>query len=387
MAGRQRSILALCLLASCIVPPSLAIASETITYVYDTRGRLVKVARSGAVNDGAEACYAYDKADNRSNVTVVGAGASDLTVNDVSATEGTPLTFVVTRCGSTGSSVSVSYATSNGTATAGSDYTANSGTLTFVAGDATETISVTTTDDGAVESAETINLTLSGATGGTTISDAQAIGTINDNDTAGPSFAINDVSVSEGGSLSFTVTKTGSTSSSHSVTYATASGTAISGTDFTAASGTLTFTAAETSKPVSIQTTEESTIEPNETVLVNLTNATGGASISDAQGVGTINNDDSSNPPPVANPDSITLPKCRNGSIDVIANDTDPNTPLELTAVDANWAWVASTTTVGIFSPDANGTYVAHYTVRDSLGATSTGTLTLTVSGSQQCVF
>jgi len=204
-----------------------------------------------------------------------------------------------------------------------------------------------------------------------------------------PSFGISNASVTEGGTLSFTVTKTGSTSSSFSVNYATASGTATSGTDFTAKSGTLTFTAAETSKPVSVTTTQDSTVEPNETVLVNLTNATGGATISDTQGIGTITNDDSSNQPPVANPDSITLAKCRSGSKDVIANDTDPegNTPLVLTAVDASWAWVSSSTTVGISAPDTNGTYTANYTVRDSLGATSTGTLTLTVSGSQQCVF
>jgi YD repeat-containing protein len=45
-------------------------ATETITYTYDARGRLVKVERSGTINNGVKAEYTYDKADNRTNVTV-----------------------------------------------------------------------------------------------------------------------------------------------------------------------------------------------------------------------------------------------------------------------------------------------------------------------------
>ena len=47
-----------------------AVATETINYSYDARGRLVKVERSGTVNNNVKAEYKYDKADNRSNVTV-----------------------------------------------------------------------------------------------------------------------------------------------------------------------------------------------------------------------------------------------------------------------------------------------------------------------------
>ena len=48
-----------------------ASASETINYTYDARGRLVQVVRSGSVNNNVSANYAYDKADNRTNVNVV----------------------------------------------------------------------------------------------------------------------------------------------------------------------------------------------------------------------------------------------------------------------------------------------------------------------------
>lgn len=51
---------------------SAAQASETITYTYDAKGRLVKVERSGTVNDGVKYEYTHDKADNRKNVKVTG---------------------------------------------------------------------------------------------------------------------------------------------------------------------------------------------------------------------------------------------------------------------------------------------------------------------------
>lgn len=52
--------------------PAIAWATETITYTYDAKGRLVKVERSGTVNNGVKAEYTHDKANNRTNVTVTG---------------------------------------------------------------------------------------------------------------------------------------------------------------------------------------------------------------------------------------------------------------------------------------------------------------------------
>ncbi|ATY34525.1 hypothetical protein [Sphingomonas psychrotolerans] len=51
---------------------TIAAASETVTYTYDAKGRLVKVERSGTVNNGVKAEYTHDKADNRRNVKVTG---------------------------------------------------------------------------------------------------------------------------------------------------------------------------------------------------------------------------------------------------------------------------------------------------------------------------
>ena len=62
----------------CALTVSLALghaaqAAETITYSYDAKGRLIRVVKSGAVNNGVTVDYAHDKADNRTNVKVVGA--------------------------------------------------------------------------------------------------------------------------------------------------------------------------------------------------------------------------------------------------------------------------------------------------------------------------
>jgi hypothetical protein len=269
-----------------------AYASETITHTYDARGRLKQVVHSGTVNDGVTSSYTYDKADNRSNFSESGVGASpSISISDTSATEGGGLSFTVTRSGSTSGAVSVDYATADGTATGGSDYTAGSGTVSFAAGETTKTITVATTDDAAQESSETVIVNLTNATGGATIADNQGVGTILDNDTP-PSISIGDASVTEGGGLSFTVTRSGSTTGAVSVDYASADGTATAGSDYTSASGTVSFAAGETTKTVTISTTDDALQESNETVLVNLSNPTGGATISDAQGVGTINDND-----------------------------------------------------------------------------------------------
>jgi len=122
-----------------------------------------------------------------------------------------------------------------------------------------------------------------------------ATATINDDDVSGPcsgiTFGVGDASGIEGDSLTFTVTKSGTTANSCSVAYATADDTADSG-DYFAASGTLTFTSSETSKTVVIATRQNTNFEETETFFLNLSSPTTGADITDAQGVGTIFDDD-----------------------------------------------------------------------------------------------
>jgi uncharacterized repeat protein (TIGR01451 family) len=95
-------------------------------------------------------------------------------------------TITVTRTGTGPGTATVDFATSNGTATAGSDYTAASGTLSFGATETAKTFTVPITDDTTVESAETVNLALSGPSAGAFLGSAStAILTISDNDSSG----------------------------------------------------------------------------------------------------------------------------------------------------------------------------------------------------------
>ena len=222
----------------------------------------------------------------------------DVTYNEAAGT----ITFTVTKTGSTAQSTTVAYATSDGTAVAGQDYTATSGTLTFAAGDTTKTVTVPITNDAVFELSETLNLNLSNPTNAR-IGDGLGVGTITDDGsgTGGtnddrPSFAVNDVLVNEAaGTLTFTVSKTGSTTQIATVAYAIADGSgatgAASGSDYSAGTdpltGTLSFAAGETSKTVTIAITSDSTFENLEELLINLSSASN-ATISDAQGVGRI---------------------------------------------------------------------------------------------------
>jgi hypothetical protein len=110
-----------------------------------------------------------------------------LSIDDVSVTEGnsgsTSATFTVTLSAASASAVSVGYATADGTATAGSDYTATSGTLTIAAGGTSGTISVPVLGDTTAESSETFTVSLSSATNAT-VADGQGTGTIVDDDTS-----------------------------------------------------------------------------------------------------------------------------------------------------------------------------------------------------------
>jgi len=217
--------------------------------------------------------------------------APSLSVAGETKAEGSALSFTITKTGLSEYAHDVSYATANGTAlTSDNDYTAASGVASLSVGATTTAVSVLTTTDSKYEANETVALNLSAPTAGAVLGTATANGTISNDDTA-PSVAINDPNtVLEGSAVTFTVTKTGSTALSHSFNWASANGTAVAPGDYTAGSGTVVFAPSDVSKTIQVQTATDASAEPNETFVVNLsTNAsTNGATISDAQGTGTI---------------------------------------------------------------------------------------------------
>lgn len=292
-AGRTLAAVALLLAGTAPIA-----AAETISYTYDARGRLIRVNHAGSVNDGVQTSYTLDKDDNRLNKTVTGAAtvAPTFSISAASVTEGGTLAFQVNRGGSTDSAASVGYASANGTAVAPGDYSAASGVLSFAAGEAVKTVTVVTIDDASQEASETLTVTLSNPSAGTSIASGQATGTITDNDAAPPapppSFTVNDAAVAEGGALVFTITSSGSATASFNVNYATANATALAGSDYSQVIGSMTFAPGETSKTVSVTTINDAVVESEETLLLDLSNASGGPTIADAQGTGTINDDD-----------------------------------------------------------------------------------------------
>jgi hypothetical protein len=219
-----------------------------------------------------------------------------LSINNVSLAEGNSgtkaFTFtVVLSPANSDDTVTVAYATANGSAEAGSDYQDASGTLTFGPGQTTQTLTVWVSGDATGEPSQTFYVNLSGATGAV-IADAQGVGTILNDDA---SLSINNVSVTERNSGSrsanFTVTLSQPLSQTVTVQYATANGTATAPSDYTAKSGSLTFNPGQTSKTISVSVRGDRTVEPNEVFFLNLSNAAG-VTIADGQGQGTILNDD-----------------------------------------------------------------------------------------------
>jgi hypothetical protein len=212
---------------------------------------------------------------------------ADVTVDEDAGTA----TFTVTMSTPPVTAASVDYATSDGTATAGADYTATSGTLNFAIGDDSESFTVDIADDTLDEAAtETFSVTLS-APVNATIADGSATGTINDNDSA-PAISIADVTVMEdAGSASFTVSLSNPSVSTVMVDFATADGTALAGSDYDATSGTLTFAPGDTSETVTVTITDDAVNEAAEGFTVDLSAPTN-ATLADATGDGTITDDD-----------------------------------------------------------------------------------------------
>jgi chitinase len=212
------------------------------------------------------------------------------------------LAFKVTLSQPATGSVKVNYATADGTAVAGSDYTAQSGTLTFAAGETSKTVNVVVAGDTAVEANETLTLKLSSVSGAT-IAAGSATGTIVNDDVAPPpSIRIGDASVIEGtaaapGHAAFTVTLSAASTSAVTVNFATADGTATAGSDYVAQSGSLSFAPGETQKTIQIAAIGDSVVEADEGFTVVLSKPVG-ATIADGTGAGTIVNDDIATPPP-----------------------------------------------------------------------------------------
>jgi hypothetical protein len=231
-----------------------------------------------------------------------------LSVADVTVTEGDTgsvnAVFTLSLSAASGRTVSVNYATANGTAIAGSDYTGGAGTATFAPGETSHARTVAVLGDLIDEPTQTFFVNLSGPVNAT-LADGQAVGTILDNDPP-PTISIEDAAVIEtnGGSATVSLPVALSVPSDFTVTvnYATSNGTALTGSDYTASSGVVSFTPGTTSRGVIVDVLGDQAKEPNETFLVTLSGVVQGT-IGDGQATGTILDDEPD--------DYLTVVPCR----------------------------------------------------------------------------
>lgn len=221
-----------------------------------------------------------------------------VSIGDVAVLEGTGMgnaaVFTVTLIPTATSAVAVDYATINGDATAGSDFTTAYGTLIFNIGESFKTISVPIAGDGDDEANESFTVALSNFTVGDII-DASGTGTIIDDDGL-PSLTISDHSMLEGNrgtqTALFTVTLSPASAQAVTVNFASADASAVSGSDYDSRAGALTFNPGQTSRTISVTVRgdiiDEGAAEDFIMLLSNASNAT----VTDGSGAVTIVDDD-----------------------------------------------------------------------------------------------
>ena len=210
-------------------------------------------------------------------------------IRDVTGNEGQTVTFDVYLEPQSDETVTVDYATADGSATAGQDYDAKSGTLTFSPGEHKQSIDVRLRNDSANDDHETFVMGLSNISpvGEAKFSSSSATGTIRDN--TGPRFSVSDAEGEEGtdDDLLFTVSADRRGSNEISVRYVTSAQTATENKDYHVTSGTLRFAAGESSKTVAVRIVDDDEGEDTETLTMDLYDPVN-ADIRDGKGVGRI---------------------------------------------------------------------------------------------------
>ena len=246
-----------------------------------------------AVTETSAAVTASDTATG--TITDDDGALAEVTIEDVSEAEGDSLTFTVTLDKAVSGGLKVTPSFTDVTATEGTDYTENTSALSFTgtAGE-TQSFTVATTEDDAVEPDETftVSLAVTEATATVTASDT-ATGTIT-NDDGGAAVSIGDASAEEGETITFTVTLDKAVSGGLKVTPSFTDGTATKGTDYTENTTALTFAGTEgETQSFTVSTTEDTDKEHHETFTVSLAVTETSATVTASDtATGTITDDD-----------------------------------------------------------------------------------------------
>ncbi len=202
-------------------------------------------------------------------VTITEASLLDIEDPAEKVTEGQNLEFPVRLNSAQISDVDINWKTADGSAKAGSDYTAEaSGTLTIAAGATDGTITVKTLQDKVDEPDQELSVEIS-TSSGPTVRRGTATGIIRDDD-ARPDISIGDVTVTEGDTASFTVKLSTTSEKEVNAAWVTQDGTATARTDYEHASGALTFAPGATQASISVKTLDDARDEVTETFKVSL---------------------------------------------------------------------------------------------------------------------
>ncbi|XQA69621.1 putative Ig domain-containing protein [Xanthomonas sacchari] len=247
--------------------------------------------------DGAtsDSFYLLDQDNNQVvfNITINPSRSASITVSPSSANEdsGTPFVYTVTLS-STNSSATTVNLTRSGTATSGTDYTGAVTSVVVPANATSASFSVTPVADTTVEPDETVIFQVANGTGYSIGNPSSATATIVNDDYPSASIAVSPASVAEDGSanLVYTVTLSQASPSALSIGFSVG-GTATSGTDYAAVNSPLVIAAGQTSGTITVDPTPDTTVEPDETVVISLNAGSGYTVGSPSSATGTILND------------------------------------------------------------------------------------------------
>jgi photosystem II stability/assembly factor-like uncharacterized protein len=210
-------------------------------------------------------------------------GPPSVSVTDVSVIEGpsAKAVFAIRLSQPSGKSLSVNYSTANGTAAAGSDYTATNFGVVFSPGTTVRHVEIPVLADAAAEEDETFFLNVTPNAGLANVADGQGQATIKDAAAASAALvqfsATNYFADEADGQALITVTRTGDASGAAAVDYTTRNQSASDRSDYTAAVGTLRFAAGETQKTFPVLLTDDRFQEPGESLNFELSNPSGAA--------------------------------------------------------------------------------------------------------------
>lgn len=243
------------------------------------------------------------------------AGKPTVSIDDVEVREGdkklkkVSMNFTVSLSEKADDRLSVRVETSNGTAAAGSDYDSASRVVRFRRGQIRQTFTVKINGDTVSEPDETLFVTLSDPDG-VVLGKRRGTGTILDDDTPLPEITLSvaDASVTEGNgerrSLRFAVSAQPAPTSTVTVNYASANGTAKAGSDYVATSGKLSFGPGVAGQIIEVPVIGDTVKENDETLSLTLSAPTGRGKLGRATAIGTIIDDDQApqggNPNPFA---------------------------------------------------------------------------------------